>query len=101
MENRKHLYRKYRDGEKDITNGRIKDSELPKGLYKYDLREDENGIIATIEKSVYVNHGGTILVKNPIDFEEKEYYEFNDDTLTLNFLGYCLTLNEFISTDLT
>lgn len=81
-----------------FTNGRVTEQELPEGLYKYDLREGENIGFASIEKSVSVNHGGTILVKSPLDFGGDEYFVFDDDS-SPNFLGYELTPEEFMNTD--
>lgn len=83
-----------------FTNGRVTEQELPEGLYKYDLREGENIGFASIEKSVSVNHGGTILVKSPLDFGGDEYVVFDDDS-SPNFLGYELTPEEFMNTDFT
>ena len=83
-----------------FTNGRVTDEELPDGLYKYDLREGENISFATIEKSVTVNHSGTILVKSPLDFYGQRYLVLDDDT-SPNFLGYSLTPEEFMETDFT
>ncbi len=83
-----------------FTNGRVAEQELPEGLYKYDLREGENIGFASIEETVSVNHGGTILVKSPLDFGGDEYFVFDDDS-SPNFLGYELTPEEFMNTDFT
>lgn len=83
-----------------FTNGRVTEQELPQGLYKYDLREGESISFATIEPYVLVNHGGTVLLKAPIDFGTEKYIVFDEDT-TPNFLGYELTPTEFMETDFT
>lgn len=83
-----------------FTNGRVTEQELPDGLYKYDLREGESISFASIEPYVLVNHGGTVLLKAPIDFGNEKYIVFDDDT-TPNFLGYELTPTEFMETDFT
>lgn len=83
-----------------FTNGRVTEQELPEGLYKYDLREGENISFSSIERAVMVNHGGTVLVKAPLDFGGEEYVVFDEDT-SPNFLGYELTPAEFMATDFT
>ncbi len=46
-----------------FSHGRIEDSRVPEGLYRYDLRgfDDDPGRPATLEKNVVVNHAGSIL----------------------------------------
>ena len=83
-----------------FTNGRVTEQELPDGLYKYDLREGEMLSFSSIEPDVLVNHGGTVLLKAPIDFGDEKYIVFDDET-TPNFLGYELTPKEFMDTDFT
>lgn len=75
-----------------FTNGRVTEQELPDGLYKYDLREGEMLSFSSIEPDVLVNHGGTVLLKAPIDFGDEKCIVFDDET-TPNFLGYELTPN--------
>lgn len=82
-----------------FSNGRILPEEIPEGLYAYDLRySDEKGKFISIEPKVGVNHGGTVLMKELLDFREKGYLSFTDDT-SPNFLGYDLTPREFMETD--
>lgn len=83
-----------------FTNGRVTEQELPEGLYKYDLREGETLSFSSIEPDILVNHGGTVLLKAPIDFGDEKYIVFDDET-TPNFLGYELTPKEFMDTDFT
>jgi len=47
---------------------------------------------------VGANHGGTVLMRELLDFGETGYIEFDDDT-SPNFLGYDLTPSEFCETD--
>lgn len=82
-----------------FSNGRILPEEIPEGLYAYDLRySDEKGQFVSIEPKVGVNHGGTVLMKELLDFREKGYLSFTDDT-SPNFLGYDLTPREFMETE--
>ncbi len=84
-----------------FSNGRILPEELPTGLYAYDLRQSDDGDrFCSIEKTVMVNHGGTILVKEPFDFKDADFISLNDDN-DPNFLGYDLAPQEFMDTDFT
>lgn len=84
-----------------FSNGRILPEEIPEGLYAYDLRySDEKGQFISIEPKVGENHGGTVLMRELLDFHEQGYLSFTDDT-SPNFLGYDLTPREFMETDFT
>ena len=84
-----------------FSNGRILPEEIPEGLYAYDLRySDEKGRFIAIEPKVGANHGGTVLMRELLDFREQGYLSFTDDT-SPNFLGYDLTPREFMVTDFT
>lgn len=58
---------------------RVADEDVPNGMFKYDLREDDYGDYcpATIEKCVCVNHYGTFITDEPIDFGGKDYLELD------------------------
>ena len=62
-----------------FSNGRIEQENLPEGLYCYDLREGDSGCAATIEPNVAVNHFGSVLTTQPIEFPEQGYIELNDE----------------------
>ena len=71
-----------------FTNEHIVEQDVPKGLYKYDLRySDETGEFTSIEKNVIANHGGTVLLKEPLGLGANGFIEFNEETFP-NFLGY-------------
>lgn len=84
-----------------FSNGRISDREVPDGMYRYDFREDvtdDDIYFAGIEPDVYVNHAGSCITKEPIDFGNDGYIQFNYDTEP-NFLGEEMTVEEFADTD--
>ena len=59
------------------------------------LRESDNGNrFISIEPKVGVNHGGTVLMKEILDFGESGFIEFDEDNEP-NFLGYTMTPQEF------
>ena len=78
-----------------FANGRLLPEEIPEGLYAYNLRESDNGNrFISIEPKVGVNHGGTVLMKEILDFGESGFIEFDEDNEP-NFLGYTMTPQEF------
>ena len=80
-----------------FTDERIAEQDVPKGLYKYDLRySDEIGEFTSIEKNVIVNHGGTVLLKEPLDLGANGGIEFDEET-SPNFLGYEETPRELLA----
>ena len=81
-----------------FTNGRLSPKELPEGVYKYELREGDDGSIESLEAHVLVNHGGTVLTKTPLDLGEKGYQGFDEDS-SPNFLGGRMTIREFLDKD--
>ncbi len=58
-----------------FSNSRLLPKEIPKGLYAYDLRENDDGDrFISIEPKVVVNHGGAVLMKEMLDFGENGIY---------------------------
>lgn len=83
-----------------FTEERIRDDEVPEGLYKYDLREGDCPDVfyyATLEKEVYVNHAGTILVSEKIDLGPDGYIDFDNrpDDDRPGFDGTYMTIEEY------
>lgn len=68
-----------------FTDIRIERDTLPPGIYAYDIRESDDGThLSTIEPTVGVNHGGTILTFREIPMPQKGYvtienYSFGTD----------------------
>lgn len=78
-----------------FSNGRLMPEQIPEGLYAYDLRHsDDGGRFCSVEPRVGVNHGGTILLKEALDFGEQGYIALDEDTEP-NFLGEEMTAEEF------
>lgn len=79
-----------------FSNDRITPKDIPKGLYCYDLRHSDDGdCFATIEPKVTVNHGGSIITDEPIDFGKEGYISFTEHTEP-NFIGTDLTIGEYM-----
>lgn len=78
-----------------FSNGRLMPEQIPEGLYAYDLRHsDDGGRFCAIEPKVGVNHGGTVLMRDILDFGESGYIPLDEDTEP-NFLGETMTAVEF------
>ena len=79
-----------------FSDTRLAKSEIPEGLYRYELRDGGDGELCSVEEKVTVNHAGTLLMKEPLDLGERGYIEL-DDECGLDFLGYEQTMQEFIA----
>lgn len=78
-----------------FSNGRLLPEQIPEGLYAYDLRHSDDGDrFCSVEPRVGVNHGGTVLLKEALDFGECGYISLDEDTEP-NFLGDEMTPSEF------
>ena len=78
-----------------FSNGRLIPEQIPEGLYAYDLRHSDDGDrFCAIEPKVGVNHGGTVLMRDILDFGESGYIPLDEDTEP-NFLGETMTAVEF------
>lgn len=76
-------------------NGRLMPEQIPEGLYAYDLRHSDDGSrFCSIEPKGGVNHGGTVLMRDILDFGESGYIPLDEDTEP-NFLGETMTVSEF------
>lgn len=78
-----------------FSNGWLMPEQIPEGLYAYDLRHSDDGDrFCSVEPRVGVNHGGTILLKEVLDFGEQGYIPLDEDTEP-NFTGEEMTPSEF------
>ena len=78
-----------------FSNGRLMPEQIPEGLYAYDLRHSDDGDrFCSIEPKVGVNHGGTVLMRDILEFGESGYIPLDEDTEP-NFLGETMTASEF------
>ena len=78
-----------------FSNGRLMPEEIPEGLYAYDLRHNnDGGHFCSVEPNVRVNHGGTVLMRDILDFGRSGYIPLDEDTEP-NFLGETMTATEF------
>ena len=70
-----------------FANERLTPSQVPIGLNLYHLRQSDDGErFATIEPKVAVNHAGSIITRETLDFGEAGYIELTEETEP-NFIG--------------
>ncbi len=81
-----------------FTNSRMTDADIPKGLYCYHLRHGDDGNFCALEKSVAVNHGGSVIVNEPIDLGENGCISLNSDN-SPNFTGETTLMEEFFTNE--
>lgn len=81
-----------------FTSERIRDSDLPKGIYKYEVRHDDEcqGIMCEIAKRIFVNHWGTILSKEEINLGADGYRLIDEDKDVKGSTNNPLSLKQFI-----
>ena len=79
-----------------FSNGRLRDEEVPEGLYRYDLRgsDYDPGQPVTVEKNVVVNHAASVLMAEELDLGAEGRLELGEEGL--NFTGAELTVREFM-----
>lgn len=62
-----------------FTPLRIDEKLLPKGIYKYEVRNDESGNMVELAKNIVVNHWGTILSSRRLKLNEDGYIKITED----------------------
>ena len=79
-----------------FTNEILGDSDIPQGLYCYHLRHSDDGCgFATIEPKVKVNHAGTVITDEPIDFSEQSFIVLTKD-IEPNFMNENITFGQYM-----
>jgi len=80
-----------------FTDERLHPSDVPEGMHLYHLRQTDDGRnFATLEQTVLVNHGGSVLVREPIDLGKDGYIVLDDNTAP-NFLGETMTIQDYLA----
>ena len=73
---------------------RINRNIVPDGLHCYDLRHGDDGNACSVEAHVTVNHYGTVLCKEPIDFGETDRRKIKSSDI--NYLSYEMNVIQFM-----
>ena len=79
-----------------FSNSRLRDEDVPEGLYRYDLRgsDYDPGQPVTVEKNVVVNHAASVLMAEELDLGVAGRLELGEEGM--NFTGVELTVREFM-----
>ena len=79
-----------------FSNGRLRDEDVPEGLYRYDLcgSDYDPGQPILVEKTVIVNHAASVLMAEELDLGADGRLELGEEGL--NFTGGLLTVREFM-----
>ena len=79
-----------------FSNSRLRDEDVPEGLYRYDLRgsDYDPGQPILVEKTVIVNHAASVLMAEELDLGADGRLELGAEGL--NFTGGLLTVREFM-----
>ena len=79
-----------------FSNSRLRDEDVPEGLYRYDLRgsDYDPGQPILVEKTVIVNHAASVLIAEELDLGADGRLELGEEGL--NFTGGLLTVREFM-----
>ena len=79
-----------------FSNSRLRDEDVPEGLYRYDLRgsDYDPGQPILVEKTVIVNHAASVLMSEELDLGADGRLELGEEGL--NFTGGLLTVREFM-----
>lgn len=81
-----------------FTGARVDRNTLPKGIHAYDLRHgDDDGIPCTLERSVVVNHFGTVLTNRPFSLSREGYRQIGEEDYSFSGLPEC-TLADYMKT---
>ena len=80
-----------------FTPRRISKDELPDGIFKYELRHDDEGlgIICQISTRILVNHWGTVLSNKPIKLDLDGYRDIDEDKDIEYLSTPCITISQY------
>lgn len=79
-----------------FDNARIRQEDVPEGLYRYDLRgaDCDPGEPVAVERYVTVNHAASILTPVPLPIPEQGFLQLGEE---LNFVGGMMAAREFMA----
>ena len=81
-----------------FTNERLTRKDVPDLLFLYHIRgrDDDCGAFGTLEPFVAVNHAGSVITDEPIDFGEDGYIAFEDENFPA-FIGEQITIAAYMN----
>ena len=67
----------------------------------YHLRDSDNGdAFATLEPKVAVNFGGSVILKEELDFGSNDYIDIRSEENSPNFYGYEISVLDYMEGNL-
>lgn len=80
-----------------FTPARINLSNVPKGLYRYEVRHDDEcqGIMCQLGQGIRINHWGTILSNKPIKLGEDGYRDIDEEKDIIFIDAPDMTIKEY------
>ncbi len=89
-----------------FTHERLRPMDIPEGLFKYDIRQDDNGqgIMSELKNNVGVNHWGSVICKEPFEITQEHdgiicttQEGLSMTTDDYNYTGTEMTIGEYTS----
>lgn len=75
---------------------RIAYDTLPKGMYRYEIRDDGQGNMYQLGPRILVNHWGTILSNKPLKLD-RDYFRYIDENTDVKRLdGKSVSIQEYL-----
>lgn len=80
-----------------FTPGRISNENIPKNMYLYEVRSDDEGegIMCELAQRIMINHWGTILSNKPIPLGRDGYREIDEDKDVKYLIAPGMTIKEY------
>ncbi|WP_416325908.1 LPD28 domain-containing protein [[Eubacterium] hominis] len=80
-----------------FTPARIPMSHVPKGLYRYEVRHDDDcqGIMCQLAKGIMINHWGTILSNKPIQLDVDGFRDIDEEKDIVYIDAPDMTIKEY------
>lgn len=78
-----------------FTPLRVDEKLLPKGIYKYEVRNDESGNMVELAENIVVNHWGTILSLESIKLTQNGYRYIDEEKDLININDSVITLKQY------
>lgn len=81
-----------------FTDIRVSSKLIPNGLYKYEVRHDDEswGEMVQLAKGIMVNHFGTVLSDKPIKLDENGYRDINEERDVKETNKPSMTINQYL-----
>lgn len=80
-----------------FTPLRVDEKLLPKGIYKYEVRNDESGNMVELVENIVVNHWGTILSSRRLKLNEDGYIKITEGKDLVDIDESVMSLQQYLN----